>query len=445
MAAPLPGTPWPLIEICCEPSLFRDLPAGLSMGLTSTYERTGRVTVRDVVWVGIDAGKASHHAAAVDADGRQLWSVKVANDQREIEGLVARAGESGAEVRWAVDLVSPMASLLLAILLTSGQDVVYVPGRMVAALAGALGGEGKTDAKDARVIADIARMRPDLAPVTADEELVVELARLTSHRADLMADWVRGVNRLRALLGSIFPALEAAFDYSTRSALILVTGFATPAEVRQAGHGGLAAYLAEHGAWRKGIDAMAATAVQAAAGQTVALPGEATTAQLIKQTARKLLDLDREIKDTGKLITSRFRDHPQAAIIESLPGMGPILGAEFLVATGGDARAAFGSPGRLASYAGLVPVPKDSGRVTGNWRRPRRYNRTLRRVFYMAALSSLRADGPSRTFYQRKRSEHRIHTQALLALARRLVDVLWALLRDNRTFSPAPPAITAAA
>jgi transposase len=392
-----------------------------------------------MAWVGIDAGKASHHAVAIDADGRRLWSVKVANDQRQIEGLVARAGESAAEVRWAVDLVSPMASLLLAILLTSGQKVVYVPGRMVSGLAGALGGEGKTDAKDARVIADIARMRRDLAPVTASDELVVELARLTSHRADLMADWVRGVNRLRELLSSIFPALERSFDYSTRSALILVTGFCTPDEVRQAGQDGLTGYLSEHGAWRKGISSMAATAVQAAAGQTVTLPGEATTAALVKQAARKLLDLDCEIKDTGKLITSRFRDHPQAAIIESLPGMGPILGAEFLVATGGDTRAAFGSPGRLASYAGLVPVPKDSGRVTGNWRRPRRYNRALRRVFYMAALSSLKADGPSRTFYQRKRAEHRIHTQALLALARRLVDVMWALLRDNRTFSPAPP------
>jgi transposase len=403
------------------------------------------VTVPDVVWVGIDAGKTSHHAAAIGADGRQLWSVKIANGQRQIEELVARAGRSGGEVRWAVDLVSPVAALLLAVLLASGQDVVYVPGRMAAGMAGVLGGEGKTDAKDARVIADIARMRRDLTAITADDELVVELARLTSHRAGLMADWVRGVNRLRELLGSIFPALERSFDYSTRSPLILVSGFCTPAEVRQAGQAGLAAYLSEHGAWRMGIGAMAATAVQAAAGQTVVLPGEVTTAVLIKQLARKLLDLDREIKDTGKLITSRFRAHPQARIIESLPGMGPILGAEFLAATGGNAQAAFASPGRLASYAGLVPVPKDSGRVTGNWRRPKRYNRALRRVFYMAALSSLRADGPSTAFYQRKRAEHRIHTQALLALARRLADVLWALLRDNRTFTPAPPVRAAAA
>jgi transposase len=417
----------------------------MSMGLASADERTGRVTVRDVVWVGIDAGKASHHAAALDAEGRVVWSVKVANEQQRIEELIARAARSAGEVRWAVDLVSPVASLLLAMLLAGGQHVVYVPGRMVASLAGALGGEGKTDAKDARVIADIARMRRDLTAVTPDDELVVELTRLTSHRADLMGDWVRGVNRLRDLLGSIFPALEAAFDYSTRSALILLTGFCTPAEIRAAGQDGLAAYLREHGAWPKGITAMAATAVQAAAGQSVTLPGEATTAVLVKQAARKLLDLDREIKDTGKLITSRFRTHPQAAIIESLPGMGPLLGAEFLAATGGDPQATFGRPARLASYAGLVPVPKDSGRITGNWRRPRRYNRALRRVFYMAALSSLKTDGPSKTFYQRKRAEHRIHTQALLALARRLVDVLWALLRDNRTFSTISPLKTTAA
>ncbi|TMR42261.1 IS110 family transposase [Actinomadura geliboluensis] len=74
--------------------------------------------------------------------------------------------------------------------------------------------------------------------------------------------------------------------------------------------------------------------------------------------ARRLLDLDRAIRDTTKLITEGFRAHPQAEVIKSLPGVGPILGAEFIVATGGDVLAAFASSGRLAS-AGLVPVPKE--------------------------------------------------------------------------------------
>jgi transposase len=159
---------------------------------------------------------------------------------------------------------------------------------------------------------------------------------------------------------------------------------------------------------------------------------------LITAQARKLLDLDREIKDLDKLLTARFRTHPQAQIIESLPGMGPIIGAEFLAATAADL-AAFASSGRLATYAGLAPVPADSGRRTGIMHRPKRYHRGLRRVFSMAALANLRIHGPSRAYHDRKRTERKGHNQALIALARRLVDVLWALLRDNRTFQPDPP------
>ncbi|TLF90834.1 IS110 family transposase, partial [Nocardia cyriacigeorgica] len=392
------------------------------------------MALRQRIWIGIDVGKANHHVCVVDENGKVCWSGKLANDQRAIEAVIARARTTGVELRWAIDLTSPLAALLIAVLLSAGESVVYVPGRMVATMTGIFRGEGKTDAKDARVIAETARMRSDLQPVTAPDELIAELTQLSSYRTDLMNDWVRGINQLRAMLAAIFPALEAAFDYSTRSPLILVARLCTPAEIRDAGIDGVTTYLTDNGAWRKGISAMAAAAVAAAETQDIAVPGEATTATLIKRLAAKLLDLDREIKDLDKQITARFREHPSAAIIESLPGLGPHLGTEFLVSTGGNAVAEFTTPGRLASYAGLVPVPRDSGRISGNLHRPKRYNRRLRRVFFMAALSSIKTEGPSRTFYQRKRTERLIHTQALLALARRLVDVLWALLRDNRPF-----------
>ncbi|EFC83472.1 hypothetical protein FrEUN1fDRAFT_3371 [Parafrankia sp. EUN1f] len=79
---------------------------------------------------------------------------------------------------------------------------------------------------------------------------------------------------------------------------------------------GVAAHLCEQGAWPKGIPAIATTAP---AGQTVRLPGEAATAVLVARLARQMLDLDRQIKPTDKLITSRFRTHPRAGIIV-LPG-----------------------------------------------------------------------------------------------------------------------------
>lgn len=125
------------------------------------------------------------------------------------------------------------------------------------------------------------------------------------------------------------------------------------------------------------------------------------------------------------------------------PGIGPILGAEFLVAAGD--LAAYPDAGHLASAAGLVPVAKDSGRRTGNLHRPQRYSRRLRRVFYLSAQTSIIRDGPNRTYYLKKRAQGHKHIPAVIALARRRVDVLWALLRDNRPFSASPPTTSAAA
>ncbi|GCE00646.1 IS110 family transposase [Embleya hyalina] len=86
--------------------------------------------------------------------------------------------------------------------------------------------------------------------------------------------------------------------------------------------------------------------------------------------------------------------------------------------------AAFVTPDRLAAFAGVAPAPRDSGKVSGNLRRPQRYNRRLRSVFCTSALIGIRCCEESRRFHDRKRAEGTRHTQAVLALARRRVNVL---------------------
>jgi transposase len=88
----------------------------------------------------------------------------------------------------------------------------------------------------------------------------------------------------------------------------------------------------------------------------------------------------------------------------------------------------------LVAYAGLVPAAGDSGKRVGNRRRMRGGNKTPSRVFYQSAFASLRGSQESRAFYDRKRAEGKRHTQALIALARRRVYVVWAMLRDGTTF-----------
>ncbi|WP_326782826.1 IS110 family transposase [Streptomyces sp. NBC_00151] len=388
------------------------------------------------IWVGIDAGKGHHWAVAVDVDGETLFSTKVINDESQILTLIETARERADEVRWAVDISGRASTLLLALLIAHDQQVVYVPGRTVNHMSGAYRGEGKTDAKDARVIADQARMRRDFAPLTAPSELITALQVLTRYRADLIADRVRLINRLRDLLVGICPALERAFDYSAaKGPVVMLTEYQTPAAMRRVGVKRLTTWLERRKV--RGAGDVAAKAVEATQSQRIALPGEKRAAKLVCSLAHQLLALDERIKDNDREIRETFRDDDRAKIIESMPGMGPILGAEF-VAIIGDL-SGYKDAGRLASHAGLAPVPRDSGRRSGNYHRPKRYSRRLRHIFYMAAQTAMMRPGPSRDYYLKKRSEGLLHTQALLALARRRVDVLWAMLRDKRLFTSAPP------
>ncbi|WP_328960299.1 IS110 family transposase [Streptomyces virginiae] len=389
------------------------------------------------IWVGIDAGKGHHWAVAVDADGESVFSTKVINDESQILELMATAREKAGEVRWAVDISGRASTLLLALLSAHEQHVVYVPGRTVNRMSAAYQGEGKTDARDARVIADQARMRPKaFARLNTPPELVTTLRVLTNYRADLIADRVRLINRLRDLMVGICPALERAFDYAgAKGPVVMLTEYQTPAALRRIGERRLTAWLERRKV--RGADTVATKAVHAAQAQMIELPGQKRAAKLVCELAHQLLALDERIKNNDRDIRETFRIDERAEIIESMPGMGPILGAE-LIAIVGDLTG-YMDAGRLASHAGLAPVARDSGRRTGNYRRPKRYNRRLRYVFYMAAQTAMMRPGPSRDYYLKKRGEGLLHTQALLALARRRVDVLWAMLRDKRLFTSVPP------
>ena len=128
-----------------------------------------------------------------------------------------------------------------------------------------------------------------------------------------------------------------------------------------------------------------------------------------------------------------FSRTPQAAIVTSLPGMGACLGAEFLAVVGDITR--FDSADRLAAYAGLAPVSRDSGKTTGRLVRSHGGNHVLKRALYQAAFCSLN-DPVSRTYYDRKRLQGKTNSQALIALARRRVNVLWAMLRHETLYNP---------
>jgi transposase len=387
------------------------------------------------LWAGIDAGKAHHHCVVIDAEGNRLLSQKIPNDEPALLELIAtvlKIGD-GDEVIWATDLNHGGPALLIAMLLAHGQNILYIPGRIVHHASKLYRGEGKTDAKDAAVIADQARMRRDLQPLRDGDEISTGLRILNARRSDKSADRVRAINRLQAQLLEYFPALERAFDYSrSKAALLLLTKHRTPDGIRRTGQARLHAWLKKQGA-------RSSAAVEAAKSQHTTVPAQHVGEEIVAALAREIITLGKELAELDALISEKVTEHRHTEVLLSMPGFGPVLAAEFLGATGGDLTV-FQTADRFAGVAGLAPAPKDSGRITGNHHRPRCYDRRLLRVFYLSGLSALKSCPASRADYDRKRVEGKTHIQAMLSLARRRLNVLWAMLRDGSTYTPSPAA-----
>jgi transposase len=172
----------------------------------------------------------------------------------------------------------------------------------------------------------------------------------------------------------------------------------------------------------------------AAQAQRIIVPGEQVAAAIVKDLAAEALEARAKINQLDR-IAELLDQHPDAALVRSLPGMWATLTAEFLAAAGGITR--FTSADQLASAAGLAPALQQSGKV--------RYlqhatsgDRTLKMIFYQAAFCALRRDSATRAYYDRKRREGKTHHQAVIALARRRVNVRHAILQSRQPYQARP-------
>lgn len=388
--------------------------------------------------VGIDIAKEIHWVTAIDADGVVQINRKLLNTPTDIASLADQLGAlagpgdgpEGSTIRIGLDVIGGIAGLAEAMLAAAGFTLLHVPGLAVnRARQGTVGGENKSDPRDARTIADQVRSRADLRRIEPATEIDLEIRLLVGRRRDLVHAQTQRVARMHDMLVSIFPGLEACLDLTTKGPLHLLTKFVTPAELRTAGKKRLVRHLQAAGGLPN-VEALADRALAVAAEQNIAVPAERMTARLIRELAAealasraRLIELDRELE-------ALLQRHPDAALIRSLPGMGVVLSAELIAEAGNLSR--FRSADALASAAGMAPVLRQSGR-TRFLRRPTGGNKGLKRVFYQSAFCSL-AHSDSRAFYDRKRREGKRHHQAVIALARRRVNVLWAVVQNRTPF-----------
>ena len=390
------------------------------------------------VWVGLDVGKGEHFADVLDDDGERLFARAVANDQAALEALLDGAARHGTP-GLVIDQPGSIAQLALAVAARRGTPVAYVPGLVMRRAADLYPGEAKTDRRDAYVIADTGRTRRRQVHWldAGSDELLASLRVLNGFDIDLAADATRLASRLRDALTSISPALERAVGDRLHQAGVrgLLVKYPTLTALRTASQSRIEQTVR---ARSPRIAAKVRIAIAAAlAAQDVTVPAETATGRVISELAAELDRVCARRDALAAEIEEAFLAHPSGELLATMPGIGPRTGARILAEIGDGS--AFLNGSKLAAYAGLAPVTRQSGKTLNGESQSRRGNHRLKNAMFLAAFASLR-DPASKAFYERKRAEGKRHNAALICLARRRCDVILAMLRTGQPYQPARPA-----
>ncbi len=387
------------------------------------------------VFLGLDVGKDGHHAVALNRDGKRLHDAALVNTETKLRQVFDKLAQYGP-VLVVVDQPASIGALPVAVARACGHQVAYLPGLAMRRIADLHPGSAKTDARDAYVIADAARTLPHtLRRVDVGDEALAELEVLVGFDDDLAGEATRLANRIRGLLTQIHPALERILGPKVqhKAVLELLSRCGGPAGLRNAGRRKLLS-IATKNAPRMG-ERLVEQIMAALDEQTVTVAGTAAAETVLPRLADSLRDVLRRRDQVATEVDGMLDAHPLAEVLTSMPGIGVRTAARILLEVGDGS--AFATSGHLAAYAGLAPVTRRSGSSIRGEHPARGGNKQLKRAFFLAAFAAL-ADPASRAYYDRKRAQGKRHNAALICLARRRCDVLFAMLRDKVPYQPRP-------
>ncbi|PQZ87759.1 IS110 family transposase [Arthrobacter sp. MYb227] len=387
------------------------------------------------VFIGVDVGKNDHHAVALNKTGKKLLDKALPQDEAKLKAMLKTLSTHG-RLLFVVDQPAAIGALPVAVAQAQGIEVGYLPGLAMRRIADLHPGEAKTDARDALIIASAARTMPHtLRNVEIADEQVAELSMLCGFRDDLTKEGTATSNRIRGLLTHIHPALERVIgQHLDHPAMLeLLAKYSTPTTLRRAGKSRVETLLRKHAprAWKRWVPQF----FEAIDQQTVVVPGTEAAGTALGHQARSLAQNLTARADVLPLIQALVEAHPLHELLTSLPGVGIKTAARILTEVSGKE---FATPGHLASYAGLAPVTWRSGTSIRGDHSSKKGNKVLKCALYLSAFASISSKDPtSRIYYDKKRTQGKNHTQAVIALARRRCNVLFAMLRDGTLYDVA--------
>ena len=344
------------------------------------------------MYIGVDTHKKLHVLVAIDEQGETQGSRKITNTPQGWTAALEWGRGWEEECIWGVENSGSLGKGFAQFLLEQGEGQVreIVPHR-TAQYRKRGRSQDKTDTADALAMARLLRAEHEYLPEVHADDVSTELRVLSEHRDNLVGDRTRLINRLHAQILQLDPSYQDKSGSLTQ-----------PSGVRYC--------------------------------QELSLPEATELVQtrllIVHRLAAQILRLDEEIAEITQVLQERV--HSTKTPLLELCGVGEVIAARLIGELGSTPR--IHSAAALASLAGISPVEVSSGSRRGH-RLNRGGNRKLNRAIHIIALSQRRCDPRAQEYYARKRAEGKTERGAMRCLKRRLVDVLYRLLRQGATGS----------
>ena len=385
--------------------------------------------------IGIDVGSARHRVAVGLPDGTLIDEFDVdhhsAGFNRFFHRIAALEARHPFPITVAMEGYNGWARPLDGLIRQKGWALYNVNNLKLARYKEIFPAPAKTDAIDARRILELFQLsahipvgRNALQAVKATPAVNDTLKRLTRRRKQLVLERGRIVNRIQADLHAVCPELVALTGDVTN---VWFLNFLTCRDALEK----LAKLQKRSVLAIPAIGKKYAALIQNWQRTACFAPEVDIVSEMILQDARRIQALGLDIKTLDRNIKETATNSALAQTLQSIPGFGDTTTAELAGEIGTLDR--FESEAGLAVYTGMAALDNSSGKKTST-RIPRQVNTRAKAAMMVAIARHIPHVPSSKAYYDKKRAEGKKHNQAIRALGRQMIRVIWTLVKHKREY-----------
>lgn len=387
-------------------------------------------------YIGIDIAKKNHEASIIDSSGKSLSkSISFPNSTKGIEkfnNFIAEFGITTNNCIIGMEATGHYWISLFSYIVDLGFTCYVINPIQSDAFRKMYVRQTKNDSVDSFIIAQIMRFG-EFSISNFSDENTFALRNLTRYRfalVDECSDWKR---KLVAILDQVFPEYSSLFSniYGVASKELL-SKYPLPEDMLSIPAEKLGNLLYECSKGRLGINK--AEEIQSRARESFGIKfAKRSFSFQIKQIISQISFLEEQLKEIEIEISYLLEDI--CPIITTITGIGSVLGASIVSEIGNISR--FERANQLVAYAGLDTRIKQSGDFSAtNTKLSKRGSPYLRRSIWLAATVAAFKDPALSIYYQGLRARGKAHGTAIGAVARKLTNIIFAVLRDQKPYTP---------